>query len=111
MTQLLPSVPPGRCPADRCCSRLPCFQARIEATAGHRTIRTSTEVCAEHLGDTVQALTTWARQQGLRGHLTVLATGQPGSRHAASPGTPPGAALPSGFAFSTIALDPSPARS
>jgi hypothetical protein len=106
MTQLLPSVPPGRCPADRCCSRPPCFQARIEATAGHRIIRTSTEVCAEHLGDTVQALIAWARQQGLHGHLTVLPTATHGTRDPASPDTPPGAALPSGFAFSTITLDP-----
>jgi hypothetical protein len=107
MTQPLPPRSSSHPPADRCCDRPPCFQARLEAAAGSRPVISNTQVCADHLGDAVQALTTWARQQGLHGQLTVLATGQPGSRRPAGCGAGPAAGLPDGFAFSIIRIGPS----
>jgi hypothetical protein len=99
MTELLHSSPSLHCQADRGCNRAPCFQARLEAVSGLRSVWRRTELCAEHLGDTLQALTVWARAKGLEGKVTVLAIEQP----------IPGQAVIDdqvrcGFAFGTILL-------
>ena len=69
------------------------------------SLRRHAELCVEHLGDAVQAMTAWARGQGLEGKVTVLAIDQPPPGQAPSPALPGGWA-PSGFAFGTILLDP-----
>jgi len=97
MTQLLPALAEPVCQAGRSCDRAPCFQARLEAAAGGRPVRRHAELCAEHLGGTVHALTTWANDRGLRGEVTVLAIDRPAGDHAA-----PGGRI--GFVFSTIRL-------
>lgn len=105
-SQLLTPITAAPRPADRCCDRQPCFQARLEATTGLQQIHAITELCARHLGDAVQDLATWARREGLHGELTILAVGPPAPRHqAANSGTQDGQ-LPTSFAFSTIQLDP-----
>ena len=76
MTELLLSVPVIHGQAVRCCDRAPCFQARLEAAAGRRPVRRQAEICAEHLGRTVQALAVWAREHSLEGKVTVLAIDQ-----------------------------------
>lgn len=98
MTQLLPALAEPACQAGRCCDRAPCFQARLEAAAGDRLVRRHAELCAEHLGGTVHALTTWANDRGLRGEVTVLAVDRP----ARDQPVPPGGRI--GFVFSTIRL-------
>jgi hypothetical protein len=77
MNTLLPASPRTHCQADPHCRSAPCFQARIEGNSGHRSIRTRTELCAEHLGDAVQTLAAWGREQGLEGEVTVLAVDRP----------------------------------
>jgi hypothetical protein len=109
MTELLTYVPSVRCQAGHPCERAPCFQARLEAVADRRAVRRHAEVCAEHLGDAVQALAAWAHDRGLEGKVTVLAIDQP------APGTPtepvsPGDRAARGFAFGTIVLNPRAAR-
>lgn len=98
MTELLPASAWPFCQAGPGCDRAPCFEARVEAVAGQRCVRTRTELCAQHVGATIQALTAWARDQGLTGEVTVLAIDLPD----------PGQAVPawgrSGLAFSTIKL-------
>jgi hypothetical protein len=100
MTQLLPALASPICQAGAPCDRVPCFQARLEAAAGDRLVRTHAELCTEHLGGTVHALTTWASDRGLRGELTVLAIDRPGASggHQGPPGDR------TGFLFSTIRL-------
>jgi|SRR5450755_1781917 hypothetical protein len=105
MTELLSYVPSARCQAGQPCDRAPCFQARLEAAAGRRPVRRHAELCAEHLGDTVQALAAWARDQGLEGKVTVLAIDQPLPGQAPRPALP-GDRDPCGFAFGTILLNP-----
>ena len=85
MTQLLPALAEPVCQAGRSCDRAPCFQARLEAAAGDRPVRKRTELCAEHLGGTVHALTTWAIDRPARDQAA-----------------PPGRRI--GFVFSTIRL-------
>jgi hypothetical protein len=99
MTQLLPALASPVCQAGRTCDRAPCFQARLEAAAGDRPVLRRTELCAEHLGGTVHALTTWANDRGLRGQVTVLAIDRPPRDQSAAP---PGGRI--GFVFSTIRL-------
>lgn len=100
MTELLPVSPSPFCKADHHCDRIPCFQARLEATAGRRCIRTRTELCVDHLGNAVQELAAWAREQGLDGEVTVFAIDLPGSSQL-SP-----AWGRSGLLFGTIPLHP-----
>jgi len=110
MTELLSYVPSARCQAGQPCDRAPCFQARLEAAAGRRPVRRHAELCAEHLGDTVQALAAWARDRGLEGKVTVLAVDQPARGQAdrlARPGDP----VLCGFEFGTILLNPQTPRS
>lgn len=102
MTELLLSAPVIHGQAARCCDRAPCFQARLEATAGRRPVRGQAEICAEHLGRTVQALAVWAREHSLEGKVTVLAIDQRAIGQASSP-----AGLDDrvrGFAFGTVLL-------
>ncbi|MEP7023226.1 MAG: hypothetical protein ABJB47_05315 [Actinomycetota bacterium] len=98
MTELLPAVASPYCQAGQACDRAPCFQARLEAVKGRRCVLQRAELCAEHLGGTVQALTDWAHDRGLEGKLTVLAIDR----------LVPGRARPLagrlGFVFSTIQL-------
>ncbi len=105
MTELLLSAPSVHCQADLRCDRAPCFQARLEAAAGRRPVRRHAELCAEHLGHTVQALATWARQHGLEGKVTVLAIDPPAPGRADSM-TRPGNPIRCGFAFGTILFSP-----
>jgi hypothetical protein len=100
MTELLPASPSPSCKADHLCDRIPCFQARLEATAGHLCVRQRAELCADHLGSTVHALAAWARREGLDGEVTVLAIDLPG------PGQSSPAWGRSGLAFATIPIHP-----
>ena len=84
-------------PDEQCCDQVPCFQARLEATAGAREVLASADVCARHLGDAVQDLTVWAQEVGMRGEITVLATGGPSTLDAQ---------MPSSFAFGIITIAP-----
>jgi hypothetical protein len=102
MTELLLSAPAIHCQAVRRCDRAPCFQARLEAAAGRRPVRRHAEICAEHLGCTVQALAAWAREQSLEGKVTVLAIDQRAVGEASSPARPDDWVR--GFAFGTILL-------
>jgi hypothetical protein len=77
MNDLLPASPRTHCQADPHCRSAPCFQARLEGTSGRSNIKTRTELCAEHLADTVRTLAAWAREQGLEGEVTVLAVDRP----------------------------------
>lgn len=105
-SQLIAPVPVIPKPSDRCCDQSPYFRACLEASAGPQQILASTDVCARHLGDTVQDLTMWAQRTGLHGQLTVLAIGAPGPcRQASRPGRP-GRQMPSSFAFSIIPITP-----
>jgi|HubBroStandDraft_2_1064218.scaffolds.fasta_scaffold119762_2 hypothetical protein len=64
----------SHCQADHRCNRTPCFEAQLVADGGMLPIHRNAELCADHLGDMVQALTAWARSLGLtRGQVTVLA--------------------------------------
>jgi|SRR5450759_4953291 hypothetical protein len=105
MTELLSYIPALRCQAGHPCNRAPCFQARLDAAAGRRQVRRHAEFCAEHLGDAVQALATWAREHGIEGTVTVLVIDQPTAGQDDSPARPASHA-PCGFAFATILLNP-----
>jgi hypothetical protein len=98
-------MPAVQCQTGRPCDRAPCFQARLEATAGGRRVHRQVELCSAHLGDTVQALAAWARAQGLEGKVTVLAIDQPFPGQADHP-VLPGGLDRCGFAFGTIMLNP-----
>jgi hypothetical protein len=61
------------CEADRRCGRAACFEAQLEARDGGHRVRKNAELCANHLGDMVQSLTAWAREEGITcGQVTVL---------------------------------------
>jgi len=103
---MFPSSPhPRQCQAGHPCDRVPCFQARLEATQGRDRVRRNACTCAGHLGDTVQALTVWARDRGLQGKVTVLAIDQPADGQPASTVLTGGWGLRS-FAFGTVLLTP-----
>jgi hypothetical protein len=102
MTQLLSPHPDIRPPASRCCDRTPCFQAWLEITGAPRQTRLTTELCARHWGEAVQALQAWARARNLAGKLTVLVISQPSWPRSADPSGP----FPDSFVFSTIQLTP-----
>jgi hypothetical protein len=100
MTELPHDSSRPHCQAGRGCDRAPCFQARLDATAGQYRVHKRTDLCAEHLGAAIQAITAWARDEGLRGEVTVLAIDLSGS----------GAVTPawdiSSLAFATIPITP-----
>ena len=100
---LLLSVPALRCHADRRCDRAPSFQVRLEA-AGRRPVCRRIGLCAEHLGEAA-TLTAWARAQGLRGTVTVLAVEQPAPGQAGNQARLDDR-VHSGLAFGTIPLGP-----
>jgi len=100
-----PILSSARCQVGRPCDRVPCFQARLEAVAGNRPVRRHAALCADHLGDAVQALAAWARERGLEGKVTVLAVDQPEPGQP-PPGAPPGDQPGYGFVFATISLNP-----
>ena len=86
------------CQGSDLCDRVPRFRARIDATAGSRHVLTSAEMCAQHLGCSVNALTAWARDQRLEGQLTVFAINH------ANADQPHAASATGDFAFSVIKL-------
>ena len=90
---------------NRCCDRLPCFRARLEATAGSIQIFATTDLCPQHLGSAVQDIAVRARAHKLRGQLTILVIDRPTLSHAAGPGQP-GDQLPTALPFSAISLSP-----
>jgi hypothetical protein len=108
MTGIMPCTCSSVCRADSTCTRLPRFQARLDAAqdAQRPRIRWRTEACANHLGVMVTALTTWAREQDLtNAELTILTIEPPPresyprkQRHRYFTQT-------SGFIFSIIHLD------
>lgn len=93
------------CHADGACGRPPRFQVYLDAADGTGPVHRSAEACSDHLGDMVQALTSWARGGQLSdAQLRVFAIGRPGEG-----GTPPGPGAPGGpdplsLAVSTIRL-------
>lgn len=110
LSQLIAPVPAIPKPADRCCDSAPYFRARLEGFPGAQQILASTDVCATHLGDAVQNLTTWAEQTKVCGQVIVLAIGGPDpSRQTSVPGSGE-RQMPSSFAFSVIPIDPLAAR-
>jgi hypothetical protein len=63
----IPPTQDRRCHADPDCCRPPCFQAqlyRAHQDPGQSPVVKTHDTCADHLGDTVQALTRWARTTG-----------------------------------------------
>jgi len=98
MTELLPDFPWPHCQAGQGCDRAPCFQARLEATTGRYRVHKRTDLCAEHLGAAIHAITAWARDQDLHGEITVLAIEVP------EPGRAAPAWSRSVLAFATIPL-------
>ena len=61
------------CQAAHPCQQPARFEALLEARGITQPIRRTRELCAEHLGDVVHELTTWARESGLTdGRVTVL---------------------------------------
>jgi hypothetical protein len=104
MNDLLTLIPAPGCQADQRCDRAPCFQAKLHATAGTTRVTRDAEICACHLGGTVQALAAWARHQHLTGTVTVLAIDPAG--HVAGDRPAGSHHMPRGFAFGTIALGP-----
>lgn len=93
------------CHADAACGRPPRFQAYLDAADGTGPVQRSAEACSDHLGDMVQALTSWARGHDLSdAQLRVFAIDRPGEGS-----TPPGPGGPGGpdtlsLAVSTIRL-------
>jgi hypothetical protein len=66
------------CQADRDCTSIPRFQARLEAANGARPVRLNVRACAHHFGDAAQALTDWARARHITdGCVTVLVIDPP----------------------------------
>jgi hypothetical protein len=107
MTEFLQPALPARCQADDLCDRPPCFQARLEVTAPDRLpTRLQTELCAQHLGGSVQALSAWAREQGLEGKVTILAIDQPerGMTRCGGSLSQVGRGFGLGFVFASVAL-------
>src|SRR5215471_14565318 len=63
----------GTCQADPLCNHALCFQARLDGHIGTQPVTGSVRLCAVHLGDTVQVLANWARENGVTcGRVTVL---------------------------------------
>jgi hypothetical protein len=66
----MPALPPTqdrRCHADPDCCRPPRFRAQLRRpheTPGQSPAVKTADTCADHLGDTVQALAKWARVTG-----------------------------------------------
>lgn len=103
MNDLMVASPPTGCQAGQLCDRAPCFQARLQATADGRRVRRHADICACHLGGTVQALAAWARHQRLTGTVTVLAIDHQYPRPADGRSSG-GSQMLRGFAFGTIIL-------
>jgi hypothetical protein len=103
MNDLMAASPLIGCQAGQLCDRVPCFQARLQATADGQRVRRHADICACHLGGTVQALAAWARHQRLTGTVTVLAIDHQASGPAGSR-APGGSHMLRGFAFGTIVL-------
>ena len=106
LSQLIAPVPAIPKPADRCCDSDPYFRARLEAITGTQQILANTDVCAIHLGDAVQNLTTWAQQTNVRGQVIVLAIGGPDPGRLAGTAGSGERQMPTSFAFSVIPIDP-----
>jgi hypothetical protein len=61
------------CQADPLCGRALYFQARLEGHKDGKPVIKTVRVCAAHLGDTVQVLATWARENSVTCQkMTVL---------------------------------------
>lgn len=61
------------CQAGRSCARLACFQARVEASNGARTVHRHVDACASHITEAVLGLKAWARDHSvIGGWLKVL---------------------------------------
>ncbi|HUC23673.1 MAG TPA: hypothetical protein VMA73_13270 [Streptosporangiaceae bacterium] len=102
-----PSEPAARrhtCEAGDGCEREACFQARVEATAGHNEIRRRAHACGRHLTDVVQALCAWVRNSDIsNGCLTVFAVDPQALRLPHHRGDPSRHADP-GFPFYALAI-------
>jgi hypothetical protein len=65
-----------RCPADPRCRSTPCFRVRLHSAPDEAEVVKTANTCADHLGDTVQALSGWATASGFAaGQLQVWAIG------------------------------------
>jgi hypothetical protein len=97
----MPAPPPAndrRCNADPRCRRAPRFQVQLHQAPGQSQPDRTADTCADHLGDTVQALTQWASTTGFgSGLLQVSVVGPP---------TGDGDPHPPPFPFATIQLPP-----
>jgi hypothetical protein len=102
------------------CSRVACFQARLEAMAGAglpdaQPVSRRSNACASHLVGVIQELSAWSEDHELAGGLlTVLAIDPYALPCPAGAGQPPGPGLELqpelGFTFCTIAIGrPTPA--
>jgi hypothetical protein len=93
------------CHADSACARPARFQAYLDAADSTGPVHRDEEACSEHLGDMVQALTSWARGRQLsHAQLRVFAIDRPGEGSTLA--GPAGAAGPDtlSLAVSTIPL-------
>src|ERR1035438_4237138 len=103
------NVPTVSCQANslvgRRCSRVPCFQARLVASAPSRQVRRNAAACADHLGDVVHALTGWGRDHQLTaGQVPVLVLDPATAPAAAEAAKPRPAASPGGSGFTGFAF-------
>jgi hypothetical protein len=65
---------PANCESDTLCTRLACFQARVEGTDDDERFGKRSNACGSHLGDLVQSLKAWALSANItEGWLTVVA--------------------------------------
>jgi len=77
-----PSAHDRHCHADPDCRRRPRFQAqlhRANQVPGQSPAARTLDTCADHLGDTVQALARWARSTGFGSgfvQFSVVGTGE-----------------------------------
>jgi hypothetical protein len=93
------------CQADRDCTSIPRFQARLEAANGARPVRLNVRACAHHFADAAQALTDWACARHItNGQVTVLVIDPPPCGVLPEPPFDQRLAQAPGLAFTTIPL-------
>lgn len=74
MTPPRTAGPEGHCGAEPRCERAPCFRVEVHVAPDRAAIAKATDTCADHLGDTVQALAQWASARELTdGYLQAFA--------------------------------------
>jgi hypothetical protein len=91
----------SRCQADRC-DRMPCFRVEVHDPPGVVFDGKQADICADHLGETVQDFSRWAAAAELtNGYIQVCVID---SRPDSVGSLPEGALLPASWPFANIPL-------